>query len=594
MADAKPLPPSRRPAVPAASTASAVDAGAEAVPTDIDRALHAALAHVTRGLSPGSLLSAFGDWAVHLAASPGKQLALAVKARRKALRLLANALRTDPQAPATCIEPLPQDRRFTAPEWQRWPFNLVYQAFLLQQQWWHNATTGVEGVTRHHEQLVTFFARQWLDMFSPSNFLLTNPEAQAETLRTGGANLVRGFANRIHDALRLADKGALLPDHPLKPGADVALTPGKVVWRNHLIELIEYAPQTATVHAHPVLIVPSWIMKYYILDLTPQDSLVRFLVERGHPVYMVSWKNPGAEDRELGMDDYLDDGVMAAIAAVSQRWPRHGIQGVGYCLGGTLLAIAAAAMAQAGDRRLRSLSLLASEVDFTEPGELGLFIDESQLAFLDDLMSEQGYLDGRQMAGAFAMLNSRDMVWSRMERAYLLGRDTPLTPMASWNADATRMPRRQHREYLERLYLRNDLAEGRYRVGGKAIALSDIRVPVFALGTERDTVAPWRSVHKIHLLCRAEVTFCLTSGGHNAGVVNPPATAAGHSYRIATRGDGAGYLGPAEWEASTPASEGSWWPAWADWLGRHGGKRVAARPAEDQGVDAPGLYVLEP
>jgi polyhydroxyalkanoate synthase len=574
--------------------AASVDAGLDAVPTDIDRALHAALAHATWGLSPGSLLGAFGDWAVHLAAAPGKQVALAVKARRKALRLLSNALGTGPEGAAACIEPLPQDRRFSAPEWQRWPYNLIYQAFLLQQQWWHNATTGVEGVTRHHEQVVTFFARQWLDMFSPSNFLLTNPEAQAETLRTGGANLARGFANRIHDALRLADKGALLPDRPLKPGVDVALTPGKVVWRNHLIELIEYAPQTSTVHAHPVLIVPSWIMKYYILDLTPRDSLVRFLVERGHPVFMVSWRNPGAQDRELGMDDYLDEGVMAAIDAVSQRWPRRGIQAVGYCLGGTLLAIAAAAMAQAGDLRLRSLSLLAGEVDFSEPGELGLFIDESQLAFLDDLMAQQGYLDGRQMAGAFAMLNSRDMVWSRMERAYLLGRDTPLTPMASWNADATRMPRRQHREYLERLYLHNDLAEGRYRVGGKPIALSDIRVPVFALGTERDTVAPWRSVYKIHLLCRADVTFCLTSGGHNAGVVNPPGTPAGPSYRIATRSGAAAYLGPAEWEAATPTRGGSWWPAWADWLGRHGGKRAAARPPAARGADAPGTYVLEP
>jgi polyhydroxyalkanoate synthase subunit PhaC len=468
----------------------------------------------------------------------------------------------------------------------------------MEQQWWNNATTGVEGVSRHHEQLVTFFARQWLDMCSPSNFLLTNPEAQAETLRTGGANLVRGAANRWRDLLQVVDKGTVVPGHPFKPGVDVALTPGKVVLRNDLIELIQYSPQTATVHASPVVIVPSWIMKYYILDLTPEDSLVRFLVGRGHTVFVVSWKNPGAQDRDRGMGDYLRSGVMAAIDRVTAIVPKQRIQAVGYCLGGTLLSIAAAAMARDGDERLRSLTLLASETDFSEPGELGLFIDESQLAFLDDLMAERGYLDGKQMAGAFAMLNSRDLVWSRMEHAYLMGREAPVTDLVSWNADATRMPYRQHHEYLERLYLNNDLAEGRYQVGGRPVALSDIRVPVFALGTERDTVSPWNSVYKINLLARCEITFCLTSGGHNVGVVNPPTDRPDVHHRLSARAAGATYVDPQAWEDATPIRAGSWWPAWASWLGRHGGRRGS--PPKMGGAvhramaNAPGEYVLVP
>ena len=254
------------------------------------------------------------------------------------------------------------------------------------------------------------------------------------------------------------------------------------------------------------------------------------------------------------MDDYLKAGVMAAIGAVASIVPKRQIQAVGYCLGGTLLSMAAAFMARSHDDRLNSLTLLASELDFTEPGELGLFIDESQLAFLDDIMSGKGYLDGKQMAGAFALLNSRDLVWSRMEHDYLLGQHQPVNDLAAWNADATRMPYRQHSEYLHSLYLKNDLAEGRYLVDGKPIALSDIRVPVFSLGTQRDTVSPWRSVYKVNLLTKAEVTFCLTSGGHNVGIVNPPGPGVKRSYQLATRGADDHYIDPVRGRPRHPRS----------------------------------------
>src|SRR5690606_7155421 len=293
-----------------------------------------------------------------------------------------------------------------------------------------------------------------------------------------------------------------------------------------------------------------------------------------HTVFILSWKNPTAADRDLGLEDYRWLGVMDVLDAVSAIVPERKVQAVGYCLGGTLLTIAAAAMARDGDERLRSLTLLASETDFRESGEIALFIDDSQLAWLEAGMWDKGYLDGKQMAGAFQMLNSRDLIWSRRVREYLLGERQTFNDLMAWNADVTRMPYRMHSEYLRRLYLDNDLAEGRYRVGGRPVALADIEVPMFIVGTVRDHVAPWPSVYKMHLLSDAELTFVLTSGGHNAGVVSEP----GHprrSFQMATRAAGGRYVDPQRWRAETPLSEGSWWPAWQQWLAQRSTGRVA-------------------
>jgi len=567
----------------------------------IDRSVHAASARFTVGLSPMALIGAYLDWAAHLAFAPGKQAQLAEKAFKKWLRLANYASRSCWQRGHVepCIQPLPQDNRFDDDAWRSAPWDVTYQAFLLGQQWWHNAMTGVRGVTRRNENMVAFATRQFLDIWSPSNSIFTNPEVLSRTLQESGLNLIRGWHNLVEDWERSQGSRKPVGAEQFEVGRNLAATPGKVVFRNRLIELIQYAPATPTVRPEPVLIVPAWIMKYYILDLSQGNSLVHYLVEQGHTVFMISWKNPGPEDRELSMEDYRMLGTMAALDAVTAIVPGKRVHGVGYCLGGTLLAIAAAALARDGDERLATVNLFAAQADFKEAGELTLFINESQLSFLEDMMWEQGFLDTKQMAGAFQILRSNDLVWSRAVRNYLLGEREPMSDLMAWNADATRMPYRMHAEYLRRLFLENNLADGRFEAGGAPVALTDIRVPVFAVGTELDHVAPWVSVYKFHLLTDTEVTFLLTKGGHNAGIVSEPRHPRRH-YRVSTRPADGHYVDPDVWLATTPRKEGSWWPEWKAWLDTHSGAPMPppplglARGAYSARCDAPGTYVHQP
>ena len=565
----------------------------------LDRAAGAAIAQMTAGLSPITILQAFSDWGHHLAFAPGKQLQLTAKAARKYVRLFDYAVRSagDRDA-APAIEPLPQDRRFADPAWQQPPFNLLSQAFLLNQQWWHAATTGVGGVGSHHEDMVEFTARQMLDILAPTNFLTTNPVLQRKIVETGGQCLVDGFRHLIEDMQHLVRGLPPAGTDAFRVGETVATARGKVVYRNRLIELIQYAPTTDTVRPEPILIVPAWIMKYYILDLSPENSLVQWLTSQGFTVFLISWHNPDSEDRDLDMEAYRQLGPMAALDAVSAITGAPAVHAVGYCLGGTLLSIAAATMAREGDDRLASVTLFAAQTEFSEPGELGLFIDEGQLNLLEKMMWSRGYLDSGQMGGAFQILKSNDLVWSRILSEYLMGERAPLNDLMAWNADGTRMPYAMHSQYLRRLFLDDDLAEGKYKVNGRTIALSAIRRPLFVVGTERDHVAPWHSVHKIHLLTGAEITFVLTSGGHNAGIVSEPGHN-GRRYRVLTREtDGLSY-DPEEWERHAEKKQGSWWTEWGDWLASRSGAPGAppSMGAADKGyapiADAPGHYVLE-
>jgi polyhydroxyalkanoate synthase subunit PhaC len=592
-ATARPAAPPRAPEPPRGEP-DADAARAEVV----DRLLHACQGRLTASLSPAALLLPLADWAIHLANAPGKQAALVEKALRKLTRFglyLAHAA-VDKETPP-CIEPLPQDRRFAGEAWREAPFRQIYQAFLLQQQWWHNATTGIRGVAAANERVVAFAARQILDIFSPANFVLTNPEVLRQTLAEGGQNFVRGALHLVEDWERAVAGRKPFGTEAFQPGRDVAVTPGKVVYRNELIELIQYAPATEAVRPEPVLIVPAWIMKYYILDLSPENSLVRYLVAQGFTVFMVSWRNPTAAQRDLGMDDYRRLGVLAALDAIARICGAVPVHACGYCLGGTLLAIAAAAMARDGDDRLKSLTLFAAQTDFTEAGELTLFTGESQIAYLEDTMWEQGYLDARQMAGAFQLLRSNDLVWSQLVRQYLKGERAPMSDLMAWNADATRLPYRMHAQYLRRLFMENDLAEGRHLVDGRPVALSDIRVPAFVVATLWDHVAPWRSVHKLHLLTDADLTFVLTSGGHNVGIVDPP-SAPGRSFQQGRRPADGRYIDPDSWVAANPVQQGSWWPVWSAWLAA---LSSPAAPPPSLGstakgypplAEAPGQYVL--
>jgi polyhydroxyalkanoate synthase len=557
----------------------------------LDRSLHAAIAATTGGLSPAALALSFTDLALHLAASPGRQIELCVNAVQDATRFWAMASRPLSQfRPWQLLSPAANDRRFAGDDWLLPPFNLNAQAFLLCERWWRS-TTDLHGLATGDAAIAAFTLRQMLDAVAPTNFPATNPKVIRRALESGGMSFVNGFENWLADLWHRSSDAAVNRD-AFVVGKNVATAKGRVVFRNHLIELIQYEPTTATVKPEPLLIVPAWIMKYYILDLSPGNSLVKYLTDQGFTVFMISWRNPTSEDRDLSLEDYRLLGVEAALSEIQSIVPGRGVHGVGYCLGGTLLSIAVAASPQRREM-WRTLTLLAAQTDFTEAGELTLFINESQVAFLEDMMREKGVLGAQQMAGAFSMLRSNDLIWSRIVRDYLLGDRRSPSDLMAWNTDATRMPARMHSEYLRSLFLQNDLAEGRYVAGGRPIALSDLQTPMFVVGTREDHVAPWRSVYKVHNLTNAAVTFVLTSGGHNAGILAPPEEG-GHRYQIMSRAADAPYLGPEEWQRLAPITEGSWWEALTAFLATHLGGPVAppAYPATAGSLpEAPGSYV---
>ena len=562
----------------------------------LDRQVHGDIGQLMSGISPIQATLVYLDWLSHLLISPGKQLDLVKQTAEDLSAAAANPaisrLGTDAQGRPAAVA----DRRFASEGWQQWPYNTYAQGFHILERAWHRATHGVPGLNHRHEDIAAFAARQWLDIFNPANIPWMNPDVVATTAREGGMNLVRGALNWADDLQRMVRDLPPAGVEAFKPGENVAVTPGRVVLRNDLIELIQYSPTTETVHPEPVLIVPAWIMKYYILDLTPQNSLVKHLVDQGHTVFMISWKNPTQDDRCKGLEDYRQDGVMAALDAIGRIVPGQKVHATGYCLGGTLLMIAAATMGRDKDERLASMTLFAAQGDFTEAGELLMFINESEVELIESMMAQQGYLKGSQMAGTFQLLHADDLIWSRAMKNYMLGqRDRPNDLMA-WNADTTRMPYRMHSEYLHKLFLHNELATGRYEVGGKPIWFTDIHVPCFAVGTVTDHVAPWKSVYKLHLL-PLDITFVLTSGGHNAGIVSEPGHKGRH-FQVHHRPPTEAYVAPERWQAEVPHLEGSWWPTWQAWLASHSGAKQApprmGLPGRQPRLpDAPGHYVLQ-
>jgi len=577
----------------------------------LDKAVHAQLAKLSMGMSPISFTLAYADWALHLLASPGQQMLLVQHGASLFGQTLASSFRLQHGVDANGKPVVEKDGRFSDAGWNTWPFKAVKDGFQASDAWWSKVVQ-VNGVSGHHQHIVNFFTRQWLDALSPSNCLATNPEVLRKGYESQGQSLLKGYQTFIKDRLVHQDgnAGALEPLE-FEVGKDVACTPGKVVFRNHLIELIQYTPSTQQVYPEPLLIVPSCIMKYYILDLSRHNSMVRYLVEQGHTVFMISWRNPEASDRALGMHDYLHSGVMQAMAAVKACTGAPRIHALGYCLGGTFLAIVAASLGRrAADRsvqpttqagvawlnnlpELAGITLLAAQTDFSEPGELGVFIDDDQLQNLHEKMASTGYLSGQQMAGSFQFLSARELIWSRNTRRYLLGEDEVGNDLMSWNADVTRLPERMHSQYLSSLFLNNELASGHYRVDvAGAVALADIKSPLLVVGTVRDHVSPWKSVYKIHLLTDTHTTFILAAGGHNAGIISEPGHAR-RSYQIDSVEQNHGWTDPDDWAGKAPLHEGSWWPAMHAWLRDRSGAPVPARDIDPAHVlcDAPGNYV---
>ncbi|MFT7593967.1 MAG: polyhydroxyalkanoate synthase [Paracoccaceae bacterium] len=566
---------------------------------NIDRAARAVVARMTGGVSPHSIAEAWWDWSLHMSRAPGRQLELAELAQTNALKLMAHAAGSgavDQDEPP--FAPRDYDHRFTHPDWKKAPFNIWQQSFLATQDWWDHATAGLRGSNPKNADRVGFMLRQMLDVVSPSNFPWLNPEIIRKTAETHGRNMTEGAQHFAKDMVQTLTQSRTPAPEGHQIGKDLACTPGEVVFRNDICELIQYTPQTKKVQAEPVLIIPAWIMKYYILDLSPHNSMINYLVGQGFTVFAISWCNPTADQAELSLEDYRIRGVMAAIDAISTIVPDQKIHTNGYCLGGTMLAIAAATMARDCDDRLASVTLMAAQVDFVEAGELLMFLDESQIAFLEDLMWDQGYLDRPQMAGTFAAIRAEDLIYTRAVRRYFLGVEDLPTDLGVWNGDTTRMPARMHSEYLRGLFLENRLTAGRFSVDGKVVALKDISAPMFVVGTEKDHIAPWRSVYKTKLFTDTELQFVLTSSGHNGGIVSEPGHRGRH-YRIGHRRAGAHYMDPDTWLASHDPVEGSWWTAWADWLLSKSSGEVSPPPigAPDAGYAplgaAPGEYVFQ-
>jgi polyhydroxyalkanoate synthase subunit PhaC len=589
------MPDSATPPVPNTPTKGPVHRHA-----DLDRNAMASLARFTCGLSPHAMVDAWSDWAMHLARAPGRQLELAERAQADWLKLTRFALDGLYGKPAEKpFKPGPHDTRWSHVGWDKAPFAHWQQGFLAVQDWWQTATAELPGLRHQNAKRTGFMVRQLLDTVSPSNFPLGNPEIIEKTIACGGRNLVEGAAHFADDARHiLAQEHRPVPED-FALGKVLACTPGEVIYRNELMELIQYSPTTDSVRAEPVLIVPAWIMKYYILDLSPGNSFIRWLVDQGYTVFCISWCNPTAEQAGLSLEDYRKQGIMQALDIINAVVPGQKIHTNGYCLGGTLLAIAAATMARDLDDRLASVTLMAAQVDFAEAGELLLFLDESQVAFLEDMMWSQGYLDRPQMSGAFAAIRSEDLIWSRATRRYFLGEPDLPTDLSVWVNDTTRMPARMHSEYLRGVFLENRITAGRFAVEGKVIALKDIAVPMFVVATESDHIAPWRSVYKTALFTDCDLSLVLTKGGHNGGVLSEPGHSGRH-YRIGFRHAGAHYIGPDAWLADHEPRPGSWWPEWSDWLSAHSGPGTEppamGGPAKRYPpiVAAPGTYVFNP
>ncbi len=492
------------------------------------------------------------------------------------------------------IAPQRGDRRFRDQAWdENILFDYIKQSYLLTARWMQKTVSEVEGLDSKTAQKVDFYTRQFVDSLAPSNFVMTNPEVLRATMESRGENLVKGLENMLTDLERGEGKLRVrqTDEDAFEVGGNIAVTPGKVIYQNELLQLLQYAPTTEKVYKRPLLIVPPWINKYYILDLAPDNSLIKWCTDQGFTVFVVSWVNPDEALSAKTFEDYMLEGPLAAIGAVEQATGEHKINIVGYCLGGTLLSATLSYMKARGDERCASATFLAAMTDFAEAGELGVFIDEEQLASLDQRIQATGYLEGSEMANTFNMLRANDLIWSFVVNNYLLGKDPFPFDLLYWNSDSTRMPAAMHIFYLRKMYQENLLIQpGGIELDGVPIDLTTITTPTFMLSTREDHIAPWKSTYAASQTFSGPFTFCLAASGHIAGVVNPPA-AGKYNHWTNTKNPPT----PDAWFNDATRQEGSWWPTWKKWLAKHSGAKITARHPGDGDLtpieDAPGSYV---
>ena len=545
---------------------------------------------------PLNIGSAFLEMTQRLMSDPGRLVQAQLSLWQDYLKLWSNTTQRFLGGKAEPVaEPAPGDRRFKDAAWQESTlFDYIKQSYLLTARWLQGTVRQVDGLDDRTARKIDFYTRQFVDAMAPSNFVLTNPEVLRATIDSGGENLVNGLKHVLEDLdrgngrlmIKMTDLDAF------KVGGNIAVTPGKVVFQNDLMQLIQYVPTTEKVQRRPLLIIPPWINKYYILDLRPDNSFVKWAVSQGHTVFVISWVNPNEKLAEKQFEDYMLEGPLAALDAMADATGEREANVIGYCLGGTLLAATLAYMAVKGDDRFKSATYFVTMTDFAEAGELSVFIDEDQLHSLEERMRAHGYLEGSDMATTFNMLRANDLIWSFVVNNYLLGKEPFPFDLLYWNSDSTRMPAAMHAYYLRNMYQENKLIEpNALTLAGVPIDLRKIKTPAFLLSTKEDHIAPWKSTYAATQIYQGPVKFVLSASGHIAGVINPPGKSKyGHweNAKLPKSAD--------EWLAGAKYADGSWWPTWEKWIGKYAGGEVDARQPGDGKLkvleDAPGSYVL--
>ena len=540
---------------------------------------------------PMHIGNAFLDMTSRLMANPARLVQAQIGFWQDYLTLWQNTARRMMGEPAPAVIAEDQkDKRFKDEAWRdNEVFDFIRQSYLLSARYMQGLVHDAEGMDEKTAQKVDFYTRQFVDAMSPTNFVMTNPEVLRRTAETGGENLLKGLSNLLTDLER--GQGNLrirmTDESKFKVGENIAVTPGKIVYQNDLMQLVQYTPTTEKVLKRPLLILPPWINKFYILDLRPKNSFIRWAVEQGHTVFVVSWVNPDERLAEKGFEDYMLEGPYAALDAIEKATGEKSVNAIGYCLGGTLLSATLAHMSAKKDTRIKSATFFTTMVDFTESGELGVFIDEEQLKALEAKMQKRGFLEGREMATTFNMLRANDLIWSFVVNNYLLGQDPFPFDLLYWNDDSTRMPARMHSFYLRRMYQQNDLIKpGGVELLGVKLDLRKIKLPTYILSTREDHIAPWASTYRATQTYTGDIRFVLAASGHIAGVVNPP-DAGKYSHWVNTELPAT----PEAWLAGATELAGSWWPDWQRWVTGQDPAQVPARKPKNALEDAPGSYV---